>query len=116
MFDVSLHSRQRLFWIGRFASTLLGERQELVYLSLGPWPEFRTAQGAMLLVDFSLPLALSLALSAFREVCRFDSVAKWMCATLLSRIIHRIITDPSQGVNKIALPLSRNALACGPRE
>ncbi len=25
--------------------------------SLGPWPEFRTAQGAMLLVDFSLPLS-----------------------------------------------------------
>ena len=31
----------------------LGERQELVYRRLGSWPEFRTAQGAMLLVDFS---------------------------------------------------------------
>ncbi len=36
----------------------MGERQELVYRSLGPWPEFRTAQGAMLRVDFNLPLAL----------------------------------------------------------
>ena len=35
----------------------MGDRQEMVYRSLGPWPEFRTAQGAMLLEDFSLPLA-----------------------------------------------------------
>ncbi len=40
-----------------YLSIALGERQEFVYRSLGPWPEFRTAQGAMLLVDFSLPLA-----------------------------------------------------------
>ncbi len=44
--------------IGRLIVVPSVERQELVYRSLGPWPEFRSAQGAMLLVDFSLLLVL----------------------------------------------------------
>ncbi len=36
---------------------LLGDLQELVHRSFGPWPEFRRAQGAIRLVDFSLPHA-----------------------------------------------------------